>query len=234
MTNRGMDPGMQSLMAVLRVRGLAVDAIANGFRVGTGGADGARIDIYRFSSDSGHALARIAGVNSGDGESMSAISAAGRLLGEKMNGIASITPFKRSSDPGDASFYAMIDMAGTPDYHETVEMMDEPDDREANGTENLLQEAVSRLETVDAAMLRQAMDALDLPRSGNVRIVLSRLFRSAVDAEELDAAVKAEAAKITRQSDIDAIDGLRRLASEGVLLPLIELLCAQIIEGRSA
>lgn len=233
MTNGAMDQGMQSLMAVCRVRGLAVEAIENGFRVETGGAGGARIDIYRFSTDSVHALARIEGVNSGDGESMSVISVAGRLLGEKMNGIAAITPFKRSSDPGDTSFYAMIDMAGTPDYHETVEIMDGRHGAETEGSENLLQEAVSRLEAVDAAMLRQAMDALDLPRSGNIRIVLSRLFRSAVDPEELDAAVKAEAAKITRQSDIDAIDGLRRLASGGGLLPLIELLWAQINGDRS-
>ncbi len=234
MTNGAMDPGIQSLMAVCRVRGLAVEAIDNGFRVETGGADTVLIDIYRFSPGSVHALARIEGVDTDDGKSMSGISAAGRLLGEKMNGIAAITPFKRSNDPGDTSFYAMINMAGTPDYHETVEIMDGRHGAETEGSEKLLQEAVSRLEAVDAAMLRQAMDALELPRSGNVRIVLSRLFRSAVDPEELDAAVKVEAAKITRQSDIDAIDGLRRSSSEGVLLPLIDLLWHQINGDRSA
>lgn len=84
--------------------------------------------------------------------------------------------------------------------------------------------AVAGLEAVDAKMLRQALDTLCLPRSSNVRLVLTRLFRSAVDAEELNASIPAEADKIYGEEDMAQLKMIREMQSVAFLTPLIELL----------
>jgi len=86
------------------------------------------------------------------------------------------------------------------------------------------QAAVEALEAVDAKMLRQALDTLCLPRSSNVRLVLTRLFRSAVDAEELRASMEAEADKIYGDEDLAQLKMIREMQSVAFLNPLIELL----------
>ena len=92
------------------------------------------------------------------------------------------------------------------------------------------QAVVEQLEAVDAKMLRQAMDSLSLPRSSNVRLVLTRLYRSALDPEELSDSVKREAAKIATEEDRETLKMLREMQAVNFLSPLIELLYHQATE----
>ncbi len=83
---------------------------------------------------------------------------------------------------------------------------------------------VDRLEAVDAKMLRQAMDSLCLPRSSNVRMVLTRLYRSAVDTDELSSSISVEAAKVSTEEDVAELKMIREMHSVDFLNPLIDLL----------
>ena len=86
------------------------------------------------------------------------------------------------------------------------------------------EDAVRRLEAVDAKTLRQALDTLSLPRSSNVRLVITRLYRSAIDAEELAATVGVEADKINTANEMEELKIIREGQSIDFLQPLIELL----------
>lgn len=86
------------------------------------------------------------------------------------------------------------------------------------------EEAVRELEAVDAKTLRQALDSMSLPRSSNVRLVLTRLYRSAIDPEELEESIGIEADKINTANDLDELRMIRQMQAIGFLNPLIELL----------
>ena len=86
------------------------------------------------------------------------------------------------------------------------------------------EEAVRELEAVDAKTLRQALDTMSLPRSSNVRLVLTRLYRSAIDPEELEESIGIEADKINTAYDLDELRMIRQMQAIGFLNPLIELL----------
>lgn len=118
--------------------------------------------------------------------------------------------------PSDAAGGSEIDFSA---YMEEVEA----DDTEAAAPPTT-QAVVDQLEAVDAKMLRQAMDSLSLPRSSNVRLVLTRLYRSAVDPEELNDSVRREAAKISTDEDRETLKMLREVQSVNFLNPLIDLL----------
>ena len=247
MTDGDIDPAMRSIMEGFRAHGfktrslsaggISTGILSGGFRVELN--DGCNVDIYRPQADSTHALARVILTDEGADENHPELLRVNRLLAEKMDGLGDIRPFERSGDGGDDFFYyAGIDMTNTPAYHETV-MMSETGEADAAGTVDtdgaaaLAEEAVSRLEAVDAGMLRHAIDDLGLPRSDSIRIVLNRLYRSAVDAGELSAAIAQEAGKINRQSEIDTLESLRQNQSAAFLAPLIELLCHEIIDSAN-
>lgn len=86
------------------------------------------------------------------------------------------------------------------------------------------EEAVRQLEAVDAKTLRQALDNLSLPRSSNVRLVITRLYRSAIDPEELEESIGIETEKINTDNDMAELKMIREMQTVDFLDPLIELL----------
>ncbi len=86
------------------------------------------------------------------------------------------------------------------------------------------EEVVHQLEAVDAKTLRQALDNLNLPRSSNVRMVLTRLYRSAVDPEELEESIEFEVEKINKGKDLEELKMIKEMHSVDFLNPLLELL----------
>ncbi|MGM0403982.1 MAG: hypothetical protein ACQEQN_09720 [Thermodesulfobacteriota bacterium] len=249
MTGGNMYPGLQSVMEVFRAHGFGVTPIADGFQVAL--EDGDSVDMYMPSSDSMDGVACIQSIEQDEEANASLLSGVHRMLAEKMAGIAEIEPFTPSKDPDDPfSYYARIDMTHAPDYHETVMMEAGEEDEEeveevaveeeveieieghapmeAENDGTLLAEAVSRMETIDAGMLRLALDSMALPRTNSVRVALTRLYRSAIDVAELSEALEKEAAKITRPSDIDALEKIRQDPSAAFLVPLVELLLGKI------
>lgn len=87
-----------------------------------------------------------------------------------------------------------------------------------------IEAAILEMEAVDAKMLRQGLDMMNLKRSSLVRAALARLFRSIGDVEELTKAVANEAAKIVSPEDREDLSMIRTIHGEGFLKPAIALL----------
>lgn len=88
----------------------------------------------------------------------------------------------------------------------------------------LAEEAVNQLKGVDSRQFRETLDDLGLKRSSILRVALTRIFRDALDAQQIQEAVKEEAGKITNPKENAA---LSRLAEENrvpFIQEMIELL----------
>jgi len=87
-----------------------------------------------------------------------------------------------------------------------------------------VEEAIKQLETIDSKMIRQSLDMMNLRRSSNVRMALTRIFRSAGDAEELMLSIQNEAGKIVSHNDQEDLRIIKTINAEGFLAPVIGLL----------
>jgi DNA-binding MarR family transcriptional regulator len=88
----------------------------------------------------------------------------------------------------------------------------------------LAKEAVSQLSGTDSRQFREALDSLGLKRSSILRVALTRIFRDAVDEEQVSEAVKQEAGKV---SDPEERATLKKLADDNpvpFIQEMIELL----------
>lgn len=91
-----------------------------------------------------------------------------------------------------------------------------------------VEEVIEQLETIDAKMLRQSLDMVNLKRSSNVRMALTRIFRSAGDAEELTLSIQNEAGKLTSHNDLGDLRMIKAIHTDGFLEPVIGLLCEEV------
>jgi hypothetical protein len=85
-------------------------------------------------------------------------------------------------------------------------------------------DAIKEMEAIDAKILRQGLDMMNLKRSSAVRVALTRIFRSAGDAEELTQAIQHEAEKIVSQEDQEDLRMIRVIHADGFLKSAIDLL----------
>lgn len=92
-------------------------------------------------------------------------------------------------------------------------------------------EAVTLLETIDGKMIRQSLDMMNLRRSSAIRLTLTRIFRSAVEPEELMRAIREEAEKIVTAEDRQELDMVRILSENSFLGPVVRLLCREVEKG---
>jgi hypothetical protein len=91
-----------------------------------------------------------------------------------------------------------------------------------------VEEAIEGLETIDAKMIRQSLDMMNLRRSSNVRMVLTRIFRSTGDPEELIMAIQNEAGKIFSLGDQEELQMVKAINANEHLAPVIELLYEEV------
>lgn len=89
---------------------------------------------------------------------------------------------------------------------------------------SLSEKAVAQLEAVDAKMLRQSLDMMNLKRSSQVRLSLTRICRNALDIRELEEAIESEAHKIVSPDDRKELEMVRSLCVHGFLSATVELL----------
>jgi hypothetical protein len=88
--------------------------------------------------------------------------------------------------------------------------------------------AIENLETIDAKMIRQSLDMMNLRRSSTVRMVLTRIFRSTEDPEELMLAIQNEAGKIFSLGDQEELQMIKKINVNEHLAPVIELLYEEV------
>ncbi|MBL0700794.1 MAG: hypothetical protein JJV92_07925 [Desulfosarcina sp.] len=88
---------------------------------------------------------------------------------------------------------------------------------------------LEELQGVDSKIFRQAMDQLGLPRSGKVRLALTRIFRDAMDADELMATIADEADRIVKSGEQDTIRDLRKVGQVTFITNILHLLWETIV-----
>jgi hypothetical protein len=92
------------------------------------------------------------------------------------------------------------------------------------------EKAVVLLETVDGKMLRQSLDMMNLRRSSNIRLALTRIFRNAMDSESLISSVQEEAGKIVSTDDLQELEMIKVVSATGFLQPVVELLYQEVFQ----
>ncbi len=93
-------------------------------------------------------------------------------------------------------------------------------------------DVVAQMETIDGKMIRQSLDMMNLRRSSNIRLVLTRISRSAVEPGELMRSIREEAEKITTEGDRQELEMVRALSENSFLSSVVSLLCREV-EKRS-
>jgi len=88
-------------------------------------------------------------------------------------------------------------------------------------------------QTVDAKMLRQSLDMMNLKRSSNVRMALTRIFRSALGAAELTLSIHNEAIKLISQNDHEDLRMIKIINAAEFLEPVIGLLYEEVFGKNS-
>lgn len=87
---------------------------------------------------------------------------------------------------------------------------------------------VAQLETIDGKMIRQSLDMMNLRRSSSIRLMLTRIFRSAVDPEELMQSIREEAEKIVTDEDRKELEIVRVMSENGFLESVVNLLYREV------
>lgn len=98
--------------------------------------------------------------------------------------------------------------------------------------QSLAEEAVGRLETIDTKMLRLSLDMMNLKRSSAVRAALTRIFRDAIDADELIRAIDNEAGKLTSPNELEELAMVRAINNDEALEPVIRLLHGRVLSKK--
>jgi hypothetical protein len=176
------------------------------------------------------------------------------ILSRGLMGLARLGEFEETQDMEDRFvFVADIELLPSIIYHGVVEIEEKPQsavqmkkdhapaepkpkiqpDLPGHPAELMTAEkAVILLETVDGKMLRQSLDMMNLRRSSNIRLALTRIFRSAMDAEALMSAIQEEAEKLISSEDLQDLEMIRILSATGFLQPVVELLCQEVFQEK--
>jgi hypothetical protein len=92
----------------------------------------------------------------------------------------------------------------------------------------LARKALDQLETIDGKMIRKSLDMMNLRRSSNIRLMLTRIFRSAVDPGELMRSIRMEAEKVVSTEDRKELAMVQILSANSFLEPVVNLLCLEV------
>jgi len=134
----------------------------------------------------------------------------------------------------DYSCYAKITLKENAKNKQTKK--DQPENNQAlndqphkNGAKSIIEE----LRGVDSKMFRQAMDQLGLPRSGNLRLALTRIFRESMDSDGLMATMADEADRIVGTGEQDIVKGLQKMKQVPFITQILHLLWETIVSRHS-
>lgn len=97
-------------------------------------------------------------------------------------------------------------------------------------TDELAAQAVSHLKSIDARQFRETLDLLGLKRSSVLRVVLSRIFRDAVDQTQLMKSLANESKRIANPSDMAELNKLRENSRIPFMKAVLELLWQSVNE----
>ena len=215
-------------MHALHAKGFTIKGIRNGIRVKLG--TGTDIDFYTLRVDPEQVRGRVKLDITDEKARAAAVCDIDARIRQGLDGTAEIDEFRLSRyNKGFFQYYARLFILEIKDSEEgnpgSVDLMTVPKERvivEPMGLD--LKKAVDLLEKIDSRKFRQALDELGLSRSSILRVSLTRIFRAAVDTDELEIALREEAERITDPRDRSDLERIRASNTTGFLGPLIALL----------
>jgi len=232
------DPKIKTIMNALHARGFTLKGIRQGIRLKL--EDGIDVDIYTLKFDANKLRARLK-LHIGDKQERSRIIRhVTDILEEGLSDTSEVEEFKFSRCiSGDYYYYArlfMLDMdfiQKPPDQRTDIMVARrgaaDTNDINVEQTSDLLK-VVDIFESVDSKMFRQALDDLGLSRTSILRVSLTRIFRSAADADELKAAIREEALRIADPADRTELDSILTSNYVEFLDPVIRMLHQSVFD----
>lgn len=238
--SKTFDQKIEEIMHALHARGFMIKGIRNGIRVKMG--SGMDVDIYTLKSDTDHIRGRIRTDVEAEAVRTGALADITEQLRQGLDDKAELEDFRLTrQENGVFTYYTRIffgvddififEQESGPQLKITPESTSISKSDAARGSD--LENAVVLLESVDPKTFRKSLDDLGLSRSSLLRVVLSRLFRAAVDLDELETAIREEAERITDPQDRMALEQIRAFNTIEFLDPLIRMLYRQAIAGDS-
>jgi hypothetical protein len=259
--NQKIKDNISILRQSLHVAGIKVSERENGIRLKS--HTGYHIDIFTLTNNPDQIRARMETDEADPLRRQAYVESVQNFLADSLQGTASVEPFKLSRRSAGEYIYNSVlmlegifeDNAPIEISEDAIEIIDEVElvgnDMETSdlaefeldfgfGEENrlkvvksLAEEAIENLEAVDAKTLRQSLDMMSLKRSSVVRLALTRIFRSATEVEELEAAVQGESQKIVSPQDRAELQEVKSLCANGYLDPVIDLLWQEVFQDPS-
>lgn len=233
-----LDPKIKIIMHALHSKGFVIKGIRNGIRLKL--ETGFDVDIYTLQSDTDQVRARLkldadnAALHKYTTDDISAKLQSG-LEGKA---VMDAFHFIRKGDGVDY-YYARIHSVGEVapelrfDFSDNDTAPGQQGEKAEEAVSGILraepaggefEKALELLEDVDSKMFRKALDDLGLARSSLLRVSLTRIFRAAVDPEELRTAVKEEAERVATPENRMALEYIKHSDLADFLHPIIDML----------
>ncbi len=216
-----MDPKIQTLADTFRIRKIDIEASSNGIRIDLGriGISGLHLDIYALRSNPDHVRAKIEKSGEVGDDFENQLKKVRLKLQNELLGVASVGPFTSLGKRGDAHyFYAHLQMVKKTSDLAVVQ----------KGAK----QALEQLKGVDGKVFRQGLDAIGLPRSGLLRLALTRIFRESGDLEEMLTVLVQEASVIAKTDEWKALKEIKDNNKIPHMSIIIELLWKAVAKER--
>ncbi|PIE71827.1 MAG: hypothetical protein CSA22_00765 [Deltaproteobacteria bacterium] len=195
-----LDPKIQLIADVIEFRGYEISPANNGIQAKLGESDFSddSVSFYVLKNNPDHVRAKLQ-INSPLPNQMERdLTNIQKQLQDSLDGVADID-----------TFHAFGSRRGMDIYYATVTMRDTPSPvikfQKTAGT------AFQQFKGIDSKMFRQSLDNLGLPRSSNLRLALTRIFRESLSAADLYAAIQAEAGCLISDEDVAALESILQL-----------------------
>lgn len=244
-----IDPNdnVDKLKRFLQDQGYETVELENGLQVRCD--SGHVIEINALTRDSDYFWASIEMKNIDPEKRRMEIASVREPLALSLSGLATMGSFEKTQDTDDRFVYvANVELDPSVIYHGAIRMDDVSatelpaappredviprKQEQAVEMKQAARDAVAQMETIDGKMIRQSLDMMNLRRSSNIRLMLTRISRSAVEPGELMRSIREEAEKITTEGDRKELEMVRVLSENSFLAPVVSLLCREV-EKRS-
>ncbi|MBC2715982.1 MAG: hypothetical protein HF978_11800 [Desulfobacteraceae bacterium] len=257
--NQKIEDKVTVIKESLHTAGLDISEQKNGIRLKLD--SGYHIDIFTLTNSPGQIRARIKIEEPDPLRRQAYVESTQNSLSRALNGVASVEPFHMSREVGGEYFYNSVleledicsDNEPIEVSRDAVEVLDDSEpandlvvdaaaefefdfdlkeDNQLKIVKTLAEEAIEKLETVDAKMLRRSLDMMSLKRSSAVRLAVTRIFRSAMEVEEIEQAIQNEAKKIVTPEDRMELQAVKALSTNGFLAPVVDLLWQEVFNDE--
>ena len=213
------DPKIAILEKVLQYRGFVFREIQNGIRVDLEnfGFQGDSVDFYVLRNNPQQLRARIRRPEPPSPTETERIAEMQKVLQSGISGAAVIETFHFFGQRGSAQI-----------YYSHIKMV-KGKQKEVFLKQKLAEKVYQQIQDIDAKTLRQGLDELGFPRSSPVRMALTRIFRNAIDVQDLIDVIADESKKITQPEDWKKVKDLKLGKKPSFLNGVVDLLWAEIV-----